>query len=235
MNELSTRERAALEAVAKRFGATWEKSGKPPDACLTVGGKRISVEIAEIKRRIDGKHRPARFRLRFDKVALRVVQGLQDTLRDCVPDGKTVIVIITAPIKLASKTTEALEEKIRKRLARGSARGNTKEVIHRNHIGMRVANGSAGGKKVIGFVHNPDPRAETLLNVACSLIEAIGGEGRKSAPLKSGNGRWLICVNADEPTYIDTYRQVFPLLPISSGFEKALMAFEDGRIEALNE
>ena len=231
---MTKNERAAIEAVTRRFGAAWEEGGNPPDGYLVVSGKRIAVEVAEMKAQVTKNGRPARFRLRFDKVALRVVADLREGLRESVPDGKTVIVTITAPIKLASKTTEAMEEKIRRQLTRRPTHGNAKYTIHGNRIGIRVANGSTTGAKVIDFVHNPDPRAEMLLNIACALVEAIGAKARKRAELKSANGPWQIIASADEPAHVEMYRQIYSVLGISSEFEKVLMVFAGGRVETLS-
>ena len=39
MRDLTKQERAAIEAVARRFSATWEQGSDPPDACIRVAGK----------------------------------------------------------------------------------------------------------------------------------------------------------------------------------------------------
>jgi hypothetical protein len=52
MSGLGKRARAALEAVAGHFSATWEKGEAPPDAYLTIARKRIAVEVTTTKQRI---------------------------------------------------------------------------------------------------------------------------------------------------------------------------------------
>ena len=51
MNDLKKQERAAIEAVARRFSATWEKGSDPPDAYIMAAGKRVAVDITTLKRR----------------------------------------------------------------------------------------------------------------------------------------------------------------------------------------
>ena len=115
-------EQAAIEAVARHFSATWEKGGEDsPDAYVTIAGKRIAVEVTAINQRIAERGDLTKPRLRFDRVALRLVGGLQAALSEFVPDGEAVILTITAPIRLPSKTAAALESKIRDCLARRSA------------------------------------------------------------------------------------------------------------------
>src|SRR5258708_38363085 len=124
MRDWKKRERTAMEAVARRFSATWEKGSGPPDAYIDayimVAGKRVAVEIAALKRRSIGKRNAARIRLRFDKVVTRLMDRLQATLGETVPAGMTVLLTITAPIRLPSKTAASLDGKIQTLLSRDS-------------------------------------------------------------------------------------------------------------------
>ena len=120
MGELRKRERAALDAVARHFSAPWkEAAGASPDAYLTLAGKRIAVTVAAIKPQIAT---PSKLRLRFDKVVLRLIADLRARLGAAVPDRQTVIVTVTAPIRLPAKTAAALHNEIRGRLLRKSLR-----------------------------------------------------------------------------------------------------------------
>ena len=233
MSELKQHERAAIEAVAKRFSATWEQGENPPDAYILAAGKRIAVEVTAIKQRVAVHGHPAKPRLRFDKVALRFVGGLQAVLHGSVPDSKTVILTITAPIKLAAKTARALEDRIRIHLARRSAPPDLQDTIHGNQIRVRIAKGGSGKTKVLGFVHNPDSNPEVLLNLTCALIERLGAEAGRRAPAPFAGDRWLIIANAGEPSLVETYRHVYSQLSIPTGFKKILLVFSDGRVETL--
>ena len=132
MSGLRKHERAALEAVARHFSATWEKGEDPPDAYLTIARKRVAVEVTTIKQRIADRGGLTTPHLRFDKVALGLVRRLQARLCESVPDGKTVILTITAPIRVPAKTTAALEDKIRTYLSRRSAPMEDRDTIHGN-------------------------------------------------------------------------------------------------------
>ena len=88
---MKKQERAAIESVARRFSATWEKESDPPDAYIMVAGKRVVVDITTLKRRGTGQDNAAKPRLRFDKVATRLIERLQATLGETVPDGMTVL------------------------------------------------------------------------------------------------------------------------------------------------
>ena len=80
MSGLRKHERAALEAVARHFSATWEKGEGPPDAYLTIARKRVAVEVTTIKQRIADRGGLTTPRLRFDRVALGLVRRLQARL-----------------------------------------------------------------------------------------------------------------------------------------------------------
>jgi hypothetical protein len=228
------RERAAIDAVARHFSATWERGEEPPDAYLTIARKRIAVEVTTIGQRIAARGGITTPRLRFDRVALRLVRRLQARLGESVPGGRTLIVTITAPIRAPSKTAAALEDRIRARLARRSAPADAKDTIHGNQIRIRlVKGGSTRASKVIGFVHNPDSDAGVLLDITQSLLEGIGAKAGQGAPAGSAGDRWLVLAGADRVSQVEPYRHVYSQLSCPTGFEKILMVLAGGRIETL--
>jgi hypothetical protein len=87
MRDLNKQERTAIETVARRFSATWEKGSDPPDAYIIVAGKRVAIDITTLKWRGTLTVNAAKPRLRFDKVATRLIERLQATLGQTVPDG----------------------------------------------------------------------------------------------------------------------------------------------------
>jgi hypothetical protein len=235
MSGLRKREQAAIEAVARHFSATWETGGEEsPDAYLTMAGKRIAVDVTAIKQKIAERGSLAKPRLRFDRVALGLVADLQAALRESIPIGQTVIVTVTAPILLPSKTAAALEEKIRVCLARRSAQ--LEEIIHGNQIRIRlVKDVSTRMSKVIGFVHNPDSDPNILLGLTQLLLQHIGTAEGKSAPKKFRGERWLAVANEDGLSHIETYRHIYSQLSNPTGFKKILVVLAGGRVETLSE
>jgi hypothetical protein len=228
------REQAAIEAVAKHFSATWLRGENPSDAYVTIAGKRIAVEVTIVKQRIAERADLAKPRLRFDRVALEFVRRLHDALYEAVPDGKTMILTITAPIRMPSKTAAVLEDKIRTCLVRGPVPAAAKDTIHGNEIKVRlVKNALRRASKVIGFVHNPESDPDVLLDMTRSLIECIGTAAGKRTPARFSGDRWLVLANEDGPSHIETYRHVYSQLSVPNDFKKILMVFAGGRVEAL--
>src|SRR5215471_14211660 len=212
MRDLKKQEQTAIEAVARRFSATWEKGTDPPDAYIMIAGKRVAVDITTLKRRGTGRGNAAKLRLRFDKVATRLIQRLQATLGETVPDGMTVLVTITAPIRLPSKTAVALEDKIQTLLGRGSPGRDQKDTIHGNRVQIRLLrNKSERAPKMIGFVHNSDSDPLLLLNMTRELLELISAEAGRRATRPAGD-RWLAVISAGGISYLQAYRYIYSQL-----------------------
>jgi hypothetical protein len=229
MSELKTGERAAIESVARRFSATWENGGGPADAYLTASGKWVAVNVVALKRRAIGQANSSKLRLRFDRVATRVIERLNADLGETVPKGMTVVLTITAPIRLPSKTIAALGDKITTLLGRRSPPRDEKHMIHGNHVRIRLLRHKSGrAPRMIGFVHNHDSDPFLLLNATQELIEGIGEACDREID-KAGD-RWLVIVGPRKVSALKAYRTVYSQLHMPRIFEKIVFAFGDGRI-----
>jgi len=233
MRDLKKQERTAIEAVARWFSAMWEKGGDPPDAYITVAGKRAAVDIATLKLRGTGRGNAAKPRLRFDKVATGLIERLQATLGETVPDCTTVLLTITAPIRLPSKTAASLEHKIRTLLGRRSPGRDEKDTIHGNRVQIRLLRDeSERAPKLIGFVHNADSDPLLLLNMTRELLQLISAEAGRRAP-KLGGDRWLVVISARGISCLEAYGYICSQLRMATDFKKILMVFGDGRVGML--
>jgi hypothetical protein len=243
MRDLKKQERTAIEAVARRFSATWEKGSDPPDAYITVAGKRVAVDITTLKRRGTGRDNAAKpgfakpgfakLGLRFDKVATRLMERLQASLGETVPDGMTVLLTVTAPIRLPSKTAASLEDKIQTLLGRGSRGRDERDTIHGNRIRIRLLRDeSEGAPRVIGFVHNSDSDPVLLLNMTGELLELIRAEAGRRAPRLVGD-QWLVVISAGGISCLEAYRYIYSQLRMATDFQKIFMVFGDGRVGML--
>ena len=129
-----------------------------------------------INRRLLEQNRLAKRGLRFDQVALRFTERLQDAFEDDVPQGKTLLVTITAPIRLPAKTAKALESKIEGVLTQRSRPAEFRDSINGNEIRARLVSGSMRGQSnVTVFVHNPDADSSALLKTTQSLLAQVSG------------------------------------------------------------
>jgi len=107
-------------------------------------------------------------RLRFDKVARRLVASVSDAVHELVPPGTIVVFTVTAPVRLPSKTARALRDRIRSVLASGPGRAKLEERLEGNLVRIWVLTKKNVGERVIGLVHNPGPNADDLLATALS-------------------------------------------------------------------
>ena len=106
-------------------------------------------------------------RLRFDKVATRVVARLRASVGKTMPTGVTAVVTITAPIRLPAKTAAALEGRIQVLLTRKSMGRGVNATVHGNRVRVRLLrHTSKRGPKLLGFVHNPETDPRQLFEMA---------------------------------------------------------------------
>ncbi len=226
--------RTALKAVARQLGATYMKGVAPGADHLIVAGRKIPTDIATLKECGSGR-RDAKPGLRFDKVAARALDQLKAGCNEMAPDGMTVLLTITAPIRLASKTTAALEDKLQTLLKSKLSGQDVEAAIHGNHIRIRlVRNQSERAPKMVGFVHNPDTDPLLLFSMACELLDlASARTGQRAA--RNADAHWLVLVSAKGTSYLEAYRSIVSQIQAGTSFEKVLLVFGDGRVEVLAE
>ncbi len=134
-----------------------------------MAAKSPAIDADTVEREIIARLTAAKFRLRFDKVALRFVDGLKAALADVVPEGETVVFTITAPIRLPAKTAQAVES-----IARSCPPdGERRETVHDNEVRTRRLSGTQKHMpRALGFVHNLESDAGAILALAgARLIE----------------------------------------------------------------
>lgn len=122
------------------------------------------------------KAKPAKLGLRFDKVALAFIDAMQRA-GDRVPRGRVLIVTVTAPIRLHTKTSAAVRERIHEALAAAPADLRIDETIYGNRACARLAkNGRGYPSNVIAVVHNPETPAGLLIELTTAFLERRDAE-----------------------------------------------------------
>jgi hypothetical protein len=109
----------------------------------------------------------ARLGLRFDRVVGRVLGDLRAFADGAAPEGVTVIVTLTAPIRRPAKTVEVLRQAIGAMLSGDARSVDHRDTVQGNAVRARLVRHPVNqAPKLIGFVHNPGPAADPLLDVA---------------------------------------------------------------------
>ncbi len=108
----------------------------------------------------------AGIRLRFDKVALRLIDGVKASVIEAFPKDQSMLFTVTAPIKHPAKTSAALQ-----RLLRDFSRENIRLTINGNEVCARKVNAVLTGVlRVMGFVHNAESNPDLILDLAESNL-----------------------------------------------------------------
>ena len=123
------------------------------------------MDADTIEREIVARLEAAKLRLRFDKVALRLVRGLKAALASVIPEGQAVVFAISAPIRLPAKTEMALSNMV----LSGPRDPQRHEIVHGNKVQIRwLSDVPKHMPKVLGFVHSVELDAGVIL----ALVEA---------------------------------------------------------------
>jgi hypothetical protein len=110
-------------------------------------------------------------RLRFDRVAQRLVRDLAAATAGSVPAGAVLIVTVDAPIRLPGQTVAALGVRLRDHPAGGPIGSAFDDTVCGNRVRARmVRRAFEAAPKVIVFVCNPSPSPEALLDLAEGLV-----------------------------------------------------------------
>ncbi|PIU05048.1 MAG: hypothetical protein COT28_19925 [Methylobacterium sp. CG08_land_8_20_14_0_20_71_15] len=135
------------------------------------------MSASDVERDLAEEAARSRLRLRFDKVALRVVGALRSRLAAIVPEGEAVLVAIAAPIRRPTETAASIEA-----LAPRASAGPVGETVHGNDVRLRWIKGArANMPRVIAFVHNPGPDGERLLDLAEARVTGAERPDQRSA------------------------------------------------------
>jgi len=122
----------------------------------------MATRAAVIEEMIAQRVVAAGIRLRYDKVALRLLVGVKASVAQALPASQSIAFTVTAPIKLPAKTSAALEQWLHRLPTHGLS-----TTINGNTIRARIINHTAKDiQRVIGFVHNAESNAELALDIA---------------------------------------------------------------------
>lgn len=217
-------EAAVQTALARGEGAR--------SAHLVIDDDRVALEIVAADEPRLGLA-PARPRLRFDRVALRLLSEIRTAVRGDVPEGQALLLTVTAPIRLASKTAAALEERVRSWLGTGGSPAEVSVTLFGNAVRVRLVRGRRGSSEVAGFVHNPESDAVAILDAAQAFLETLAKAAGRGQRADVSSVAWLVIAAPQALPIVELYRSLCSQISVSDDFGKVLLALGDRRLELL--
>jgi len=173
--------------------------------------------------------------LRFDKVVIRLRDRLRAFCDQTVPPGTTVVVTVTAPIRLAARTAASIEERINQCVDRGRGGPDMRDTVHGNQVRIRaLSGGSDRVSRLVGFVHNSETSAARLMDIASEVFDLVEAASRGRARRKAGQ-REPIRVSAAASSWLDAYRHAYAQLTAGRLADGTRIVFPDGQVETLSE
>ena len=128
--------------------------------------RSVDREIAEAVAAA-GDTTASRLGLRFDRVVVRVLDHLKLFVGANAPEGLTVLLTLTAPVRAPKKMAVALEREVAALLQSGCPEAERSVVLQGNRAELRlVERAPTRAQGLLGFVHNPDVDAVVILNLA---------------------------------------------------------------------
>lgn len=129
--------------------------------------KIIAEKIAEENNLTIGK-----LGLRFDKVVVRLLSNIRDSVTEDIPGKTSVLFTITAPIKLPSKTESEVRRHIDESLNHKGKYSEQALTVFQNKVLIRkIKVPITQSIKFAGFVHNQNSNPKQLLDLATLWLQ----------------------------------------------------------------
>lgn len=226
-------EEFAITSVERKFGGTWRVGENPPDAYLKIGAREIAVEISTLMQHVTDD-RGTRPRLSDDRPAIDLANELDAELHGLIPDGQTVGLVLSSPIRKFRQTKTALAKQLRERLPDGkSFTAETVIEINGNVIKIQRHYDHRDNKKMWGVITNSSSSPNIMENARNILEERIAVKTKKCAGIVGNNPLWLVLINdyflADASNYKNVLSSFSPVHP----FEKVVLVNTDGTAEQI--
>jgi hypothetical protein len=110
--------------------------------------------------------------LRFDKVVVRLLSGIRESITKDIPGKTSVLFTIAAPIKLPSKTELEVRKHIDEYLNHEEKYGEQELIVFQNKVLIRkVKVPITQPIKFAGFVHNQNSKPKQLLDFATIWLQ----------------------------------------------------------------
>jgi hypothetical protein len=227
-------EEFAINSLAKVYSGTWCPGENPPDAYLILGSRNIPVEISTLTQHVTDE-RGTHSRLTDDLATVRFADSINDNLKDVIPDGIAIGLVLSSPIMRLQKTKRQLTEIIRSHIGNlSSLKTDMNVTINDNKVRIYLnEHGETKYKKVSAAIMNRNSSPDLLSNAAYILEDRIKTKAKKCSHLRGCDGIWLALLNEYWLTDADTYRLALSRMSLDHPFARIVLVNGDGSISAL--
>ena len=135
-------------------------------AATRLADRAVAVAVAEM-----GGCRVSQLGLRFDRVALRILDQLTCHASACVPEGVSVILTLTAPIRMPKQVVSAIQSGLSTLVQDDGDRTERSIALVGGQARLRLVEGvPQDAPKLLGFVHNPEIAAAQISDLAVKWL-----------------------------------------------------------------
>lgn len=219
---MRSEERYALEVLVEKYGGEIIEGDDPPDGYIIKNTKKYAVEVSRLIQNVTDDNGVAKPRIADDTPAHLLINDIDLELRDKIPTGKYVFVILYTPINNIRKTKRQLISKILEMIEIGREEDETE--ICTNLVSISIYAGEReSGKKVIAAFPNSRSSADIGANVDYLLLNRIRDKENKRKELPNVEGYWLALINEYWIANEQSYQVSYDSLGIEHGFDKVLL------------
>jgi len=234
-NQLRSDEEFVICSLATHFSGDWWPGENPPDAYLKVGEEVTAVEISTLTQHVSDGSGGSKPRLSEDATAIWLANELNSELRDNIPDGWLVILVLASPILKVRKVKAQLKNRITA-LVSSPRETEVTESILDNYIKIHVApDNRPSGKKVVGVVSSQKSSRDILLNARNILEDRLAVKAEKCRFLNFEGPLWLALFNDYWLADNDTYQQAIESFSVDHPFKKILLVSGNKSVAELRE
>ena len=226
-----------IEAVASSIGGQWTEGENPPDAYLSIGNDSIAVEISTLTQHVVDPSGGSKPRRSEDTTATRLCNELDRELFNSIPPGRTVLLILSAPITSARKLKPKLSKEI---LTLVENAGLQDVSVEREILGNTITihhflEDRPSGKKIIGGIQNEKSSADILANAKVILRDRISVKSLKCNSLTQSGPIWLVLLNDYWLADTETYLQALSQISVEHPFDRILIVSGNKCVAVLHE
>lgn len=197
----------------------------------------IAVEISMLTQHVTDD-RGTRPRLADDRPAELLVDELDQALQTTVPDGMSIVMVLSSPIAHHRKTRRDLEAALRKLVgdAAGHPRPEQTLVIHGNTIAVSFQqHGESTYNKIMAAISNRPSSPNILANARHALEDRIKAKAAVCAPLAARGPVWLALLNDYWLADAETYRQAIGEIAVDHPFARIVLVDGNGTVTTLHD